>query len=110
MNPENGTSAKRFRLETRWLWNLESAVPVSIGTSISDRDCVLKSYQGKGTFLINTQVENWDEAEYKITSEDCMDICKVLEFRKILEPGACVLAMENCDEKQLPLWKFIWNR
>ena len=60
---------------------------------------VLKSYQGKGTFLINTQVENWDEAEYKITSEDCMDICKVLEFRKILEPGACVLAMENCDEK-----------
>ena len=58
---------------------------------------VLKSYQGKGTFLINTQVENWDEAEYKITSEDCMDICKVLEFRKILEPGACVLAMENCD-------------
>ena len=23
---------------------------------------VLKSYQGKGTFLINTQVENWDEA------------------------------------------------
>ena len=60
---------------------------------------VLKSYQGKGTFLINTQVENWDEAEYKITSEDCMDICKVLEFGKILEPGACVLAMENCDEK-----------
>ena len=30
---------------------------------------VLKSYQGKGTFLINTQVENWDEAEYKITSK-----------------------------------------
>ena len=30
---------------------------------------VLKSYQGKGTFLINTQVENWDEAEYKITSD-----------------------------------------
>lgn len=60
---------------------------------------VLKSYQGKGTFLINDQVENWDEAEYKITSEDCMDIYKVLEFRKLLEPGACVLAMEHCDEK-----------
>ena len=62
---------------------------------------VLKSYQGKGTFLINSQVENWDEAEYKITSEDCMDIYKVLEFRRILEPGACVLAMENCDEKTI---------
>ena len=45
---------------------------------------VLKSYQGKGTFLINTQVENWDEAEYKITSEDCMDICKVLEFHEVI--------------------------
>ena len=67
---------------------------------------VLKSYQGKGTFLINTQVENWDEAEYKITSEDCMDICKVLEFRKILEPGACVLAMENCDEKTVAAFTF----
>lgn len=62
---------------------------------------VLKSYQGKGTFLINDQVENWDEAEYKITSEDCMDIYKVLEFRKILEPGACVLAMKKCDEKTI---------
>lgn len=62
---------------------------------------VLKSYQGKGTFLINDQVENWDEAEYKITSEDCMDIYKVLEFRKILEPGACKLAMEHCDEKMI---------
>lgn len=62
---------------------------------------VLKSYQGKGTFLINDQVENWDEAEYKITSEDCMDIYKVLEFRKILEPGACMLAVERCDEKTI---------
>lgn len=62
---------------------------------------VLKSYQGKGTFLINDQVENWDEAEYKITSEDCMDIYKVLEFRKILEPGACMLAVKRCDEKTI---------
>ena len=31
---------------------------------------VLKSYQGKGTYLVNSQVENWDETENKITSED----------------------------------------
>lgn len=55
---------------------------------------VLKSYQGKGTFVINSQVENWDEAENKITSDDCKDIRKVLEFRKILEPDACRLAVE----------------
>lgn len=62
---------------------------------------VLKSYQGKGTFLINSQVENWDEAENKITSEDCKDIWKVLEFRKILEPDACRLAVEHCTQKTI---------
>jgi len=56
---------------------------------------VLKSYQGKGTFLINRQVENWDEAQNKITSADCMDIYKVLEFRRILEPEACRMAVER---------------
>lgn len=62
---------------------------------------VLKSYQGKGTFLINSQVENWDATESKITSEDCQDICKVLEFRKLLEPGACVLAMRHCTPETI---------
>ena len=56
---------------------------------------VLKSYQGKGTFLIDRQVENWDEAQSKITSADCMDIYKVLEFRRILEPEACRMAVER---------------
>lgn len=56
---------------------------------------VLKSYQGKGTFLIDRQVENWDEAQNKITSADCMDIYKVLEFRRILEPDACRMAVEH---------------
>lgn len=62
---------------------------------------VLKSYQGKGTFLINGQVENWDETENKITSEDCRDIGKVLEFRRILEPDACRLAVEHCTEETI---------
>ena len=56
---------------------------------------VLKSYQGKGTFLSDRQVENWDEAQNKITSADCMDIYKVLEFRRILEPEACRMAVER---------------
>lgn len=60
---------------------------------------VLKSYQGKGTFLINDQVENWNDPENKITSEDCKDIWKVLEFRKILEPDACYLAVGHCTEE-----------
>mgnify|MGYP002511952339 FL=1 len=56
---------------------------------------VLKSFQGKGTFLIDRQVENWDEAQNKITSADCIDIYKVLEFRRILEPEACRMAVER---------------
>lgn len=56
---------------------------------------VLESVHGKGTYLINSRVENWDETENKITSEDCRDIEKVLEFRKILEPDACRLAVEK---------------
>ena len=45
--------------------------------------------------MFNSRVENWDETENKITSEDCRDIEKVLEFRKILEPDACRLAVEK---------------
>lgn len=57
---------------------------------------VLKSYQGKGTFLIENQVENWDEAESKITAEDCKNIQQVLEFRRILEPETCGMAVQRC--------------
>lgn len=56
---------------------------------------VLKSQQGKGTFLIDCQVENWDETQNKINSMDCKDIYKVLEFRRILEPEACRMAVEH---------------
>lgn len=62
---------------------------------------VLKSYQGKGTFLINSQVESKDERENRITSEDCKDIWKVLEFRKILEPDACRLAVRYSTEETI---------
>lgn len=56
---------------------------------------VLTSYQGKGTFLVERQVENWDETQNKITAADCLDIYKVLEFRRILEPEACRMAVER---------------
>lgn len=62
---------------------------------------VLRSYQGKGTYLINNQVENWDETENKITSEDCKDIYRVLQFRQIVEPEACKLAVQNCTPETI---------
>ena len=57
---------------------------------------VLKSRQGSGTFLVDSQADGWDIAQNRITSEDCQDIHKVLEFRRILEPEACRMAAEHC--------------
>lgn len=56
---------------------------------------VLRSYQGKGTILIDRHVEDLSETDNRITSEDCLDIYRVLEFRRILEPEVCRLAVQN---------------
>lgn len=53
---------------------------------------VLESRQGKGTFLLDDQIEERLGGEDKITAEDCKNIEKVLEFRKIVESGTCYLA------------------
>ena len=56
---------------------------------------VLESRHGKGTFLLDDQVDESTGSGNKITSEDCRDILKVLEFRRIVESEACYLAAEN---------------
>lgn len=53
---------------------------------------VLESRHGKGTFLLDDQVDEHTEGEKKITADDCKNIEKVLEFRRILESEACYLA------------------
>lgn len=52
----------------------------------------LVSRQGSGTFLVDCQVDGWEQTEPRITSEDCQNIRQVLEFRRILEPEACRMA------------------
>ena len=61
----------------------------------------LESVHGKGTFLIDNQLDIGGSQEYKITSEDCKDMEKVLEFRRIIEPEACYLAARNMGEELL---------
>lgn len=56
---------------------------------------VLESVHGKGTFLINADLDNDLNNENKITSEDCQDLEKVLEFRRIVESEACYMATRN---------------
>ncbi|MCP1102787.1 GntR family transcriptional repressor for pyruvate dehydrogenase complex [Aequitasia blattaphilus] len=55
---------------------------------------VLESVHGKGTFLIDDQVDG-ESGENRITAEDCKDIEKVLEFRRIVESEACYMATKN---------------
>lgn len=63
---------------------------------------VLESIHGKGTYLINGDVKNWNREEDVITLKDCQDIAKVLEFRQILEPEAVFLAVRRGDERLVP--------
>lgn len=53
---------------------------------------VLESIHGKGTYLKDDQVEDSIGSVNKITAEDCKDIEKVLEFRRIVESEACFMA------------------
>lgn len=56
---------------------------------------VLESRHGKGTYLLEDQVDDRSEGETKITAEDCKNIGKVLEFRRIVESEACYLATQH---------------
>ncbi|HHV38418.1 MAG TPA: FadR family transcriptional regulator [Tepidimicrobium sp.] len=60
---------------------------------------VLESFQGKGTYVKNTDINARSYNPNSITKEDCKDISKVLEFRRIVETEACYLAVPNIDEE-----------
>ena len=69
--------------------SVRSAIQYFIGLG------VLQSYQGKGTFLVDNRVDSDPDASGKITAEDCRDIYKVLEFRRMLEPAVCRIAVQR---------------
>lgn len=62
---------------------------------------VLESVHGKGTFLIGDILDVQDDTKYKITAQDCLDMEKVLEFRRIVEPEACYLAAVHLTDELL---------
>lgn len=55
---------------------------------------VLESQHGRGTFLVDNRVDENPVNAYRVTAEDCRDILKVLEFRRIVESEACRLATQ----------------
>lgn len=62
---------------------------------------VLESVHGKGTFLVDDQVNDSAGGDNKITAEDCKNMQKVLEFRRIVESEACYLAAKHATPKLL---------
>ncbi len=56
---------------------------------------VLESRHGKGTYLLEDHVDEHTGSQTKITAQDCQDMEKVLEFRRIVESEACYLAAER---------------
>ena len=51
-------------------------------------------------------MKNWGNYEDVITVRDCQDIAKVLEFRQIVEPEACYLAVRRGNTELIPELKY----
>lgn len=62
---------------------------------------VLETIHGKGTYLIDNEIQDAMSNKSKITAEDCKDVEKVLEFRRIVESEACYLATQKRTEELL---------
>lgn len=63
---------------------------------------VLESVHGKGTYVLDADPDNWRRQEDIITAKDCQDMEKVLEFRQIVEPEACYLAVLHGGDSLVP--------
>lgn len=62
---------------------------------------ILESRHGKGTFLLDDQVDEQAGSKMKVTAEDCRNIHNVLEFRRIVESEACYLATRKTTPQLL---------
>ena len=60
---------------------------------------ILKAYQGKGTYLIATDVSARLGVQQPLTHSEFNNLANVLKYRLLIEPQA-VLWLENCDEAE----------
>lgn len=59
---------------------------------------ILETVHGKGTYLLDDQVDENKASENMITAEDCLNTEKVLEFRRIVESEACYIAASHVTD------------
>lgn len=62
---------------------------------------VMESRHGKGTYLLDDQVDEQMGSETKVTAEDCRNIHNVLVFRRIVESEACYMAARKATPELL---------
>jgi GntR family transcriptional repressor for pyruvate dehydrogenase complex len=62
---------------------------------------VLESFHGKGTYVLTNQLSLIDTQKNAITAEDYLDVRKVLEFRRAIEPETCFLAAQRISDETL---------
>jgi GntR family transcriptional repressor for pyruvate dehydrogenase complex len=61
----------------------------------------LKSAHGKGTFVVNSNISGLLRGRAMISEKDYQDIRKVLEYREVVEPGTCYLAVKNATKENI---------
>lgn len=61
----------------------------------------LESVHGKGTFITTNDLSSLLNRSSGITEADCRDIKKVLEFRCVLEPEICYMAVDRITSEGL---------
>lgn len=58
---------------------------------------VLESIHGKGTFVLNDELGFFTNLSGSVSQEESQDIATIMEFRRMVEPGACFLAVARAD-------------
>ncbi len=59
---------------------------------------LMESHHGKGTFIVSDNVNTLPAGVRAVSETECRDIEKILEFRSIVEPETCFLAVQNADD------------
>lgn len=70
---------------------------------------VLNTVHGKGTYLLTDNFDDVLKSEIAVSQEDCRDLLKVLEFRRIVEPEACYMAATNMPLGFLERLESLWE-
>lgn len=62
---------------------------------------ILKTFQGKGTFVTSQNLAGFSKTALRLSGGDYNNMRKMFEFRLIIEPETCRLAAERAQEESI---------